>query len=363
MKPIDIGPRILVIEPDPKRRIATADAALDGLARFAGYGDARRELAKLCGEMTGVLRPRVGPAPSAPVRAAGDASAGISTLGASKTEPVSKAGEPEPVVAKVEATQRLPSSASGAGHSGPTAPGTALHSTPRVRGSSTSRRLPPKGVARRQLAPWVLVGVLVIVIAVMSQWPAEPPWAAPTLAHEASPGRPQAEPRTTAEVSGPARVSEPERPQAGSTSADPSDVPGSDDEAPGTTGTPGEQEGTGTTGRENEPDGSDADVPPAPPGPPSRPRIKQGLSLVAADALGAIQVEVRDEAGRKRRYDVRGRHKGERVPTGTYWAKWRRAGGSSWSASQRIVIRRGCDLRIVIGIAGLSAIAMGNACR
>ncbi len=52
--------RLGLLEPDPSKRIPSASAALDLLLEFPGYGDARRELAQICGALTGVMRPRAG---------------------------------------------------------------------------------------------------------------------------------------------------------------------------------------------------------------------------------------------------------------------------------------------------------------
>ncbi|MCX4247919.1 serine/threonine-protein kinase [Paraliomyxa miuraensis] len=53
--------RRALLEPDPSRRLRTAEEALAMLKQYAGYGDARNELSKLCGSLTGVVRPRAGP--------------------------------------------------------------------------------------------------------------------------------------------------------------------------------------------------------------------------------------------------------------------------------------------------------------
>lgn len=50
-----------LLECNPMRRIQTANDALTLLRRFPGYGDARQELAELCGSATGVLEPCVAP--------------------------------------------------------------------------------------------------------------------------------------------------------------------------------------------------------------------------------------------------------------------------------------------------------------
>jgi Protein kinase domain len=50
-----------LLEPNPARRIQTAENALALLQRFPGYGDARHELGKLCSNATGVLEPCVAP--------------------------------------------------------------------------------------------------------------------------------------------------------------------------------------------------------------------------------------------------------------------------------------------------------------
>lgn len=62
--------RLGLLEPDVNRRIQTAEQAVAWLKHYPGYGDARDELSKLCGSLTGVVRPRVGPGQSSQVAAA-----------------------------------------------------------------------------------------------------------------------------------------------------------------------------------------------------------------------------------------------------------------------------------------------------
>jgi len=52
--------RLGLLVPDPAQRIQTAAEAFALLKRYPGYGDARDDLTKLCGSLTGVLRPRAG---------------------------------------------------------------------------------------------------------------------------------------------------------------------------------------------------------------------------------------------------------------------------------------------------------------
>lgn len=65
--------RLGLLEADPSQRIQTAEQAVTLLKRYPGYGDARDELTKLCGSLTGVVRPRVGPGQSSQVAAADQA--------------------------------------------------------------------------------------------------------------------------------------------------------------------------------------------------------------------------------------------------------------------------------------------------
>jgi len=51
-----------LLEPSPELRIPSADTALELLAWYPGYRDARRELMQLCRALTGVDKPRSGPA-------------------------------------------------------------------------------------------------------------------------------------------------------------------------------------------------------------------------------------------------------------------------------------------------------------
>lgn len=52
--------RLALLEPDERRRVPTADDAIRLLSAFPGYRDMRMELSKICGSLTGVVRPRVG---------------------------------------------------------------------------------------------------------------------------------------------------------------------------------------------------------------------------------------------------------------------------------------------------------------
>ncbi|MCX4247130.1 serine/threonine protein kinase [Paraliomyxa miuraensis] len=121
--------RLGLLEPEMQRRIPTADAALEQLARFPGYGDARRELTQLCGGLTGVMRPRVGPGPSTavpmatgtsvaasppePSRAAGQAEQAAVSMAASAGKPWRAAGQAEEAAASVAASAVQPSRVAG----------------------------------------------------------------------------------------------------------------------------------------------------------------------------------------------------------------------------------------------------------
>ncbi len=59
--------RLQLLQPDPAARIQTAEDAIIMLKRYDRYGDARSELTKLCGSLTGVVRPRAGPGQSSQV--------------------------------------------------------------------------------------------------------------------------------------------------------------------------------------------------------------------------------------------------------------------------------------------------------
>jgi hypothetical protein len=54
--------RLALLQPDPKKRPQTADAALLMLKRWPGYSEMKVELGMICGMMTGIVRPRTGPA-------------------------------------------------------------------------------------------------------------------------------------------------------------------------------------------------------------------------------------------------------------------------------------------------------------
>jgi serine/threonine protein kinase len=62
--------RLGLLAPDPAQRIQSAAQALALLRCFSGYGDAREELASLCGSLTGVVHPRTGPGQSTKVAVA-----------------------------------------------------------------------------------------------------------------------------------------------------------------------------------------------------------------------------------------------------------------------------------------------------
>lgn len=62
--------RLALLQPDATQRLQTAEDAIAMLKRYPGYGDARDELTKLCGSLTGVVKPRVGPGQSGQIEAA-----------------------------------------------------------------------------------------------------------------------------------------------------------------------------------------------------------------------------------------------------------------------------------------------------
>jgi hypothetical protein len=53
--------RVALLQPDPKKRLQTADAAILMLKKWAGYSEMKVELGQICGLMTGIVRPRTGP--------------------------------------------------------------------------------------------------------------------------------------------------------------------------------------------------------------------------------------------------------------------------------------------------------------
>jgi len=57
--------RLALLEPDPNRRLQSADAVLDMLSKWPGYRNAAAELAKLCRRYSGVKAPRSGLFPHA----------------------------------------------------------------------------------------------------------------------------------------------------------------------------------------------------------------------------------------------------------------------------------------------------------
>ena len=59
--------RMRLLAPDPADRVQSAEEAISMLRRYPGYGDARSELTKLCGSLTGIVRPRAGPGQSSQV--------------------------------------------------------------------------------------------------------------------------------------------------------------------------------------------------------------------------------------------------------------------------------------------------------
>jgi serine/threonine protein kinase len=93
--------RLRLLEPNPAHRIQTAEQALALLRRFSGYGDAREELTKLCGSLTGVVHPRTGPGQSSKVALAEQATTrwgGREAPALPKLEPGSRRRPPPPPV-------------------------------------------------------------------------------------------------------------------------------------------------------------------------------------------------------------------------------------------------------------------------
>lgn len=83
--------RRALLQPDPRKRVQTADAALLMLKRWAGYSEMKVELAMLCGVATGVVRPRTGPlgattAPGAHVRPFGPRAVEVGEPGAPESD-------------------------------------------------------------------------------------------------------------------------------------------------------------------------------------------------------------------------------------------------------------------------------------
>ncbi len=82
--------RIGLLEPDASARIQSAEHAIALLKRYPGYGDARDELTELCGSLTGVVKPRVGPGQSGQIAAADQATSrwgGRTPLAKPKVDP------------------------------------------------------------------------------------------------------------------------------------------------------------------------------------------------------------------------------------------------------------------------------------
>ena len=364
--------RLGLLEPEPERRIPTADAALDRLMRFAGYGDARRELAQLCGGLTGVLRPRIGPGKSGASRAASPRAASSAVpaeagrpVGVSTTLRAAEAGRPGGERLELEPTQQWIPTAT------PSFVPTATSARLRALAEETERMPPPtaepgpdaRATARSRI-PWVLLGVVVTAsVASGASW----------MVLERSQPRAAAEGRSehASDAAGaPAVVVEAAEAEPSRTVDEAVDATQTGDEAAEPSRTSDEAAESGTTGGHDAASTGQATelgaAEPAEPAEPAKPapRPKQALSIVAVAALGTVQVELRSKDGDfKRRYEFRSANKGERIAVGTYWVKWRPKDGSPWSKRQRVVLRRGCDLRLVLKPEGMTPVAMGSACR
>jgi hypothetical protein len=182
--------RLGLLEPEPERRIRSADAALDRLRRYPGYGDARRELAQLCGGITGVVRPRIGPGTSAASTAARVVAAPEPQQGSSPadTEP-GNAVEPSKTqrmtghgAARDEALEIDPTQTWRPGAIVLEAPAPVSQRVP-PSAHTTERVDPPLGAVeaapsrRRPIVPWVLLGVVATVVSGSVAWVSlDRPW-------------------------------------------------------------------------------------------------------------------------------------------------------------------------------------------
>jgi hypothetical protein len=404
--------RLGLLEPDVQRRIPSADAALERLARFGGYGDARRELTQLCGGLTGVLRPRVGPARSEPVPAAtgasADASRGEPSRAAARADrpPASAEGvAATPEAAGVGSPQRsmtlrlgqdavarppverdatqpwVPSAVPQPVGQGTSAPMYVMNeATDPAAPVSASGRTPAVARARSSSpVAWVAVaGVAGVALLGAGAWwlVVERPKAEPIEARQAADDR-GLEPPPVVEVteaprgdtrdapapapdrSGTTGVSPP-APQATGT-GDPDDPTAASTDDGSSTSAPDEAGGPDETAERASP-GAKPTPPKSPE--PVAPRTKQALTVVAVATLGAVQVEVRSkDGGVRKRYELRGSTAGDRLLVGSYTVRWRPVGASQWSKSQSVTLRRGCDLRVVIDAKEIKTVPLGAACR
>ncbi len=140
--------RLRLLAADPAERIQSADDAVNWLKRYPRYGDARGELTKLCGSLTGVVRPRVGPGQSSQVPAAVRLARPRVNLGAAQAAPVA-APIPLPRAASTPSGARALGHAATAidnGHAGPPPPPSIARPTSTPRGP-TPNRAPAAGAA------------------------------------------------------------------------------------------------------------------------------------------------------------------------------------------------------------------------
>jgi len=379
--------RLGLLEPDIERRIPSADAALEQLARLPGYGDARRELTQLCGGLTGVMRPRVGPGRSEMVVAAPSSVAAPVVVPTSVRTVVGDAG----VVPMRSKTLRV-ASVGDVGYAPPslehdltqpwmtpafpdvvsTSPSVPMQVAVEATDSmalaaARDRAQTMDGRSRPSTAPpawWIAFGLLMSVALlgtgawwVRAQWAR---WEAATRVER------EPEPLVLDERIDLVR----DRSLVDDPGAD-----GSTDDA--TTGAVPSEAVDATTGPPpgNEVDGDEPSgkstkevglisPPSGPIDPPRpRPRPRQSLSIATVASLGPIQVEVRSKDGKSRKkYALPGPKNGDRLPIGSYVIKWRSVGASQWSKDYDVELRRGCDLRLVIGPTGVRSVQMGAGC-
>jgi len=402
--PLDTLRRAL-LEPEVEDRVPNADAALDLLAAFPGHGDARRELTDLCGALTGVMQPRVGPQQSAAIASmVGPARSAVSAEPRGGSQRVSASEEPAPsTVTSVPRAESGSSDSASAPHavspsySAPLEVGSGGTATLQDAGAQAPVEVEPTEVmdsfgasaamspeptetslseigaslalseeAQPSLLRSALIGLAGVAFVatlsaagvwwVMSSGVEEPSPEGTVAATEKvepagtteSSAEPEFEPEFEFEAELGVGVVQPlimleESTDSGSMSDEASTTEG------GTTGA------IGTTAEEP---ASEIAAEPEPKA--ARRRTRSALSVAATEDLGTVEVRIKSKDGSLRKHHHFNALKSVgRLPIGRYSVKWRMVGGGSWNSAS-FVLRKGCDLRLVIKASGLTPTYLGT---
>lgn len=361
--------RVGLLEPNPEKRIQTADDALMALKRWSGYSDMRLELGQLCGGLTGIARPRAGLGSSSknhgetPARPSSSSSPSASTSPSSRTPapasetpttpgmptPADKGGtilqpflQPQPGAPR----ERTAEFEFGAPHAAtplaPPRPASEVTRTAAGRGEETF--FAEKGSPRTLLV--ILTGLTFVLAGVGAAWffflredgggQVEQVAVASSVQEEKSQASAEKEPAEAEEEFEEPRIPEPEIAAPPPTEPEPQPAEAPAPEEP--TEEPPVDKKPAPSAEE---DNSDAEAKPSsakprrsnsrssePDGPPTLVYFRAKGDVVGADVrLGKKTFEIRP-----------GKNTFGKLPSGRYRVRWRLAGATDWKRSRSLTI-------------------------